>query len=176
MSEVIEGYIRRHPDLPQAEAFAGFLQEERIRAWVGNDDARRERLQREFARVWESVHVTEPTVVPTARSGPSGPSPAPQGRTLRVEVTPVHEAPSSTGGGRQLQVLCTNCRRMTVWMDGGLIHCRSCGHAFDDMLHLIRVTPVGPFAFLFGEGWKGAALAGGIGVGLVAMYLLLRGF
>ena len=178
MSEVIESYIRKHPDLSEKDAFEGFLKEDRISTWVGTDDSRRERLRKEFGRVWGSLHVSG-QLASSARSGPSGPAPMQQARTLRVEVQPEQEAPAERvrpvgAGARQLQVLCTSCKRLTVWMDGDLIQCRACGHTYDDMLQLIRVTPVGPFAFLFGEGWKGVAVAGGIAAGLVGLYFLLR--
>lgn len=184
MSEVIETYIRRHPGLTAREAFEGFLAEDRIKAWVGSDPARRERLQAEFERVWGSMSGEArpaPPVAPPAppaspaRSGPAGPViHAP--RTFRVEVsTPVADAPKAAHG-RKLEVMCTSCRRVDVWMQGETIACRSCGHAYDDMLQLIRVTPVGPFEFLFGEGWVGYATATGLAGGLVLLYFLLRGF
>jgi hypothetical protein len=101
-----------------------------------------------------------------------------QTRTVRVEVAPQEDAKRPVqpagAGARQLQVLCTSCKRTTVWMDGDLIQCRACGHTYDDMLQLIRVTPVGPFEFLFGEGWKGAAVAAAIAAGLAGLYFLLR--
>lgn len=201
MSEVIENYIRRNPDLSERDAFEGFLREERIQAWVGTDEARKERMRKEFGRVWGAVHVTGQVAggpaPPTARSGPSGPAAVGGGRAVRVQVpsdpdervvgtmpagaptAAVHQGAgvAAMGGGRRLQVLCASCKRIEVWMgDDQSIACRRCGHKYHDMLQLIRVTPVGPFAFLFGEGWQGAALAGGIAVGLVGLYLLLRGF
>lgn len=193
MSEVIENYIRRHPDLGEKEAFEGFLREERIKAWVGTDDSRKERLRKEFGRVWGSMNV-EGQVASSARAGPSGPAQMQQPRSVRVDVTPAavpapqgpvrpehappalhahaHAAPGASA--RKLQVMCANCAKVNVWMQSDMIACRTCGTVYDDMLQLIRVTPVGPFEFLFGEGWKGAAVATGIGVGLVALYLLLR--
>ena len=82
---------------------------------------------------------------------------------------------AAVGGGRRLQVLCTNCKRIEVYMDEAhTIWCRRCGVVYDDLLHLIRVQPVGPLAFYFGEGWKGAATGVGIVLGLAALYLLLR--
>lgn len=201
MSEVIESYIRRNPDLSERDAFEGFLREERIKAWVGTDEARKERLRKEFGRVWGAVHVTGQVAggaaPPTARAGPSGPSAIGGGRAVRVQVpseesdrvvaqvpvgaptaaTPHGGGVAAMGGGRRLQVLCASCKRIEVWMgDDQSIACRRCGHQYDDMLHLIRVTPVGPFEFLFGEGWQGAAVAGGIALGLVGLYFLLRGF
>lgn len=178
MSEVIEGYIRRHPELSEKDAFEGFLKEERIRTWVGADESRKERLRKEFGRVWGSMNV-EGQLATSARSGPSGPTSMQQPRSVRIDVSPAPEARAArpeAPGARRLQVLCTSCRRTTVWMDDAGIQCRSCGHAYEDMLQLIRVTPVGPFEFLFGGGWKGAAVAGGIAAGLLALYLLLRGF
>lgn len=174
MSEVIENYIKRHPGLSEKDAFEGFLNEDRIKAWVGTDDSRKERLRKEFGRVWGSMHVEGQVASPGgARSGPAGPSGLQQARTVRVEVAP--ESVTGQGGSpaRKLSVLCSNCKHMDVWMQGDTIQCHRCGRYFEDMLSLVRVTPVGPFAFLFGEGWKGAATAGGIVVGLGLLYLLL---
>lgn len=78
-----------------------------------------------------------------------------------------------TAGTRKLAVMCTTCGRVDVWMHGDIIGCRACGHVYDDMLQLVRVTPVGPFAFLFGEGWVGYATATGIAGGFVLLYFLL---
>ncbi|HET6404395.1 MAG TPA: hypothetical protein VFH78_07095 [Candidatus Thermoplasmatota archaeon] len=179
MSEVIENYIRKHPDLSERDAFEGFLKEDRIKAWVGTDESRRERLRSEFGRVWGTMHVAGQMTASGARSGPSGPSmQAP--RTVRVDVhTHAKPPPPETEpaeGLRKLQVMCTACGRIDVWMQGATIACRSCGHTYDDMLQLIRVTPVGPFEFLFGGGWAGYATATGIAGGLALLYFLLRGF
>lgn len=173
MSEVIENYIKRHPDLSEKDAFDGFLNEDRIKSWVGIDDSRRERLRREFGRVWGAMHVEGQVTAGGARAGPSGPSGLQQPRTVRVEVQP--ESVSGQGGtpARKLSVLCSNCKHMDVWMQGDTVQCHRCGRYFEDMLSLVRVTPVGPFAFLFGEGWKGAGVAGGIVGGLALLYLLL---
>ena len=71
--------------------------------------------------------------------------------------------------------MCTNCKRIEVWLgDDHEIRCRRCGTVYHDMLRLVRVQPVGPLAFYFGEGWRGAATAGGIAAGLVGLYFLLR--
>ncbi|HUR69951.1 MAG TPA: hypothetical protein VM370_11955 [Candidatus Thermoplasmatota archaeon] len=176
MSEVIENYIRRHPGLSEKDAFDGFLQEERIRSWVGSDDSRKERLRVEFGRTWGSMHVQASLEKGSARAGPSGPSQMQQARTVRVEVTPeaVGDAHVASGpGARKLSVLCTGCKHMDVWMQGETISCHRCGRAYDDMLQLIRVTPVGPGEFLFGEGWRGVATGVGIVGGLAALYVLL---
>lgn len=182
LSEVIENYIRRHPGLSEKEAFEGFLKEDRIKAWVGTDESRRERLRAEFGRVWGSMNVEgKMSSSSSARSGPSGPMM--QGpRTVRVEVQQPQEIPTNVvpahggPGMRKLHVMCTSCGRVNVWMQDDIIACRSCGHTYDDMLQLIRVTPVGPFEFLFGGGWAGYATAAGIGGGFVLLYFLLRGF
>jgi hypothetical protein len=42
------------------------------------------------------------------------------------------------------------------------------------MLGLIPAKVVGPFAFMFGEGWRGAVLAVGIVAILIGLYLVLR--
>lgn len=199
VSEVIENYIRRHPDLSEKDAFDGFLNEERIKAWVGQDDSRKERLRKEFGRVWGTIS-GEGQLASGPKAGPSGPTARVAQRAVHVEAlqstvteerrvlapigTPggLGTRPPSTGslavgGGRQLQVLCTNCRRIDVWMnDDQSILCRRCGKHYDDMLQLIRITPVGPFEFMFGEGWKGAATAAGIVAGLAGLYFVLRGF
>lgn len=89
---------------------------------------------------------------------------------------PAPAMPSASLTGRKLQVMCTYCARVDVWMSGEVIACRRCGKQYDDMLQLIRVTPVGPYEFLFGEGWRGVATGVGVIVGLLALYLLMRGF
>lgn len=190
MSEVIESFIRRHPGLSEEAAFEGLLQEERIRAWVGADPTRKERLRREFGRVWATMRGDAPPPPPaaapagsTARAGPAGPAAATvqPARTLRVEVAPEALAPApppaaEQPGARKLAVMCASCGEVDVWMRGDGIACRACGRVYDDMLQLIRVTPVGPFAFLFGEGWTGYATAAGLAGGLALLYFLFRGF
>lgn len=175
MSEVIENFIRRNPDLSEKDAFDGFLNEDRIKTWVGADDSRKERLRKEFGRVWGSLHVQGQVASSGARSGPSGPSGLQQTRTVRVEITP--EAMTGRAGpagpaARKLSVLCANCKHVDVWMQGDSIQCHRCGRHYEDMLSLVRVTPVGPYEFLFGEGWSGAAVGVGIAAGLIALYLL----
>lgn len=194
MSEVIESFIRRHQGTSEEAAFAGFLEEERIKAWVGSDEGRRERLRREFGRVWATMHAA------TGRSGPSGPSQMVQERPVRVDLHPAPAAPAApvaparpaapraplpapravephpvtSAGARKLHVLCASCQRHDVWLEGGVISCRRCGHVYDDMLQLVRVKPVGPFEFIFGEGWAGAATAVGIALAFIALYGVLR--
>ena len=176
LSEVIETYIRRHPGLSEKDAFDGFLKEERIKAWVGSDESRKERLRSEFGRVWGSLNV-EGKMANSARSGPSGPTQMQSPRTVRIDVQAEKKpvAPPEPGA-RKLQVMCTSCGHIDVWMQDDIIGCRSCGHVYEDMLHLIRVTPVGPFEFLFGEGWAGYATAAGLVGGFALLYFLLRGF
>lgn len=175
MSEVIEDFIRRNPDLPEADAFESFLRMERISTWVGGDASRRERLRKEFSRVWTVMHPvvvakSAPTLEPPrARpggTGPAGPStpPAPPRPSARVPT----ESP------RRLHLLCGTCSRMEVFQTGEQIECRHCGHVYEDLLDLIPVRPVGPFAFLFGEGTVGWLTAAGIGGALIGLYLALR--
>lgn len=181
MSEVIENYIRRHAEVPEAEAFEGFLRDERIRRWVGEDEGRRDRLRREFSKVYASLgqgasapQVAQQVPPPHGRSGPAGPTAAATApRPLRVEVhAPAHAAPE--GFARQLQLLCRDCAKYDVWLQGGTIQCRRCGREYDDMLSLIPVKPIGPFAFVFGEGWVGYVTAGGLAAGLGFLYYLVR--
>ena len=217
VSEVIEDYIRRNPGVGEDAAFQGFLQQERIKAWVGSDETRRERLRREFRRVWGVMHAPPPATAPSQPQPPS-PSPAsaaaqPRQAALVREVKPEPPAarppearpappapappsparapppsPSSapasaerpasarlqTGPPRRLQVLCATCARMDVWLQGGDIACRQCGRAYDDMLQLVPVKAVGPFAYLFGEGAGGWLTAGSMAAALLAIYALLR--
>jgi hypothetical protein len=176
VSEVIENYIRRHPDQSEKDAFEGFLNEDRIKSWVGSDESRKDRLRKEFGRVWGSMHVGGAVGVSSAKSGPSGPAQMQQPKTVRVEVAPeAAQAPGKPGlAARKLSVLCPNCKHTDVWMQGEEISCHRCGRVYDDMLSLVRVTPVGPFEFMFGEGWKGAATGIGIVGGLIGLYYLLR--
>ena len=171
MSEVIEEFIRRNPGAHEADAFERFLKEPRISQWVGDDAGRRERLHREFARVWGNLHSGAggaPAAVTTAPPRPvvrEAPRDAP--RQVKVDVRP-------DASGRRLQLLCPACTRVDVWLQGGVISCRSCGTVYDDMLALVPVKPVGPFAYLFGEGWKGYLTATGIGLLLLGVYGVLK--
>lgn len=180
MSEVIEDYIRRNSGMREDEAFQAFLQQDRIKAWVGTDEGRRERLRREFGRVWSTLH---PPMTP-ARPAAEKPR-DPRQDVVQVEVRrqpapaapvqPQHaEAPRPAVAPRKLHVLCPTCGRHDVYNHGGVISCRTCAHKYDDMLELIPVQPVGPGTFLFGEGWKGVATAAGIVAALVLVYLVLR--
>jgi hypothetical protein len=171
VSEVIEEFIRRNPGSREPEAFERFLQEPRIRQWVGDDAGRRERLQREFSRVWENLHAgassggassalaTAPR--PAAREVHDAPRP------MKVEVRPEATA-------RHLHLLCPACARLDVWLQGGVLSCRSCGATYDDMLALVPVKPVGPFEYLFGEGIQGVLTAAAVGLFLLAVYGVLK--
>ncbi|GEM_PF-4521151 len=173
MSEVIEDFIRAHPGATENEAFEGFAAQERIRAWLGSDANRRERLRREFARVWTQMEAKStgtptamaqprPIAVPVAIPEAPAPAPAP----VRVSAIP-REAPPM----RHLKVLCARCERAEVWAEGSRIRCRRCGHEYDNMLDLVPVKPVGLFTFLFGEGKAGLVAAGGILLLLALLYL-----
>lgn len=176
MSEVIEDFIRRHPGLPEGESFEAFLREPRIRAWVGDDATRRDRLHREFSRVWGHLQpaTTGPTAtVTTARPAPPQPMvrevprEAPAPRAVPVDV-PAHPQ------ARRLHLLCPTCARLDVWLQAGVITCHHCGTSYDDMLALVPVKPVGPFAYVFGEGAKGILTAGGVALLLLAVYGVLK--
>jgi hypothetical protein len=157
VSEVIEEFIRRNPDLPESAAFDGFLQQERIQRWVGADPMRRERLRAEFVRVWRSMH------------------PSSDGRTPVVVVREPAPAPSpSPAPAQKLDLMCAECNRLDVWRQAGVLSCRSCGRVYDDMLQLVPVKPVGPFEFMFGEGAAGWLAAAGIALLLLALYGVLR--
>lgn len=163
MSEVIEDFIRQNPGLTvESDAFSGFLEQDRIRAWVGGDANRRERLRAEFSKTWAIVTATR-------HAPPSG-----QQVTVTVAPKPAPASLSADEPAHQLHVMCPACRRADVWRNGAHIACRHCGREYDDMLALVPVKPVGAFAFLFGEGWKGAATAAGIVLLLVGLYVLLR--
>lgn len=182
MSEVIEDFIRRNAGMAEIEAFHGFLQQERIKTWVGTDEARRERLRREFSRVWATLH---PPATPSrqgslVREVPR-PAPPPESRVnVQIQRTappdPAEEAirRSVTAPAKRLHVLCPTCGKLDVWLSDGSIACRTCSHIYEDMLQLIPVRPVGPFTFLFGEGLKGWLVAGGILLGLFLLYEVLR--
>lgn len=160
VSEVIEEFIRRNPQLAlEPDAFESFLHVDRIRAWVGADGSRRERLRREFSRVWADMHpvvVSKGQALEPPRARPAPPPPAPRA------------AP------RKLHLLCAACSRMDVWSVEGRVECRHCGRAYDDLLDLVPVKPVGPFAYLFGEGAAGWLTAAGVAAGLAGLYLALR--
>ena len=180
MSEVIEDYIRRNSGMREDQAFEAFLQQDRIKAWVGTDEGRRERLRREFGRVWSTLHPPMTTARPAAEKT-RPPQEAVQVEVRRAPpapaapVQPQHaEAPRAPAPPKKLHVLCPTCGKHDVYNHGGVITCRTCSHKYDDMLELIPVQPVGPGTFLFGEGWKGIATAAGIVAALVLTYLVLR--
>lgn len=179
MSEVIEDYIRRNSGMREDEAFDTFLQQDRIKAWVGSDEGRKERLRREFTRVWQTLHPPMTAARPAAEK-PRAPQEAVQVEVRRpppppAPVQPQHvERAAVPAPPKKLHVLCPTCGKHDVYNVGGVIACRTCSHKYDNMLDLVPVRPVGPFTFLFGEGWKGLATAGGIALALVALYLLLR--
>lgn len=180
LSEVIEDFIRRNSGMREEEAFAAFIEQDRIRAWVGTDEGRRERLRREFARDWSALHPPMTAARPAAERARPPPEPV----QVEVRRPPAPAAPVApqfterpagiTTPPKKLHVLCPTCGKYDVVSLGGLITCRTCQHKYDNMLDLVPVRPVGPFSFLFGEGWKGIAIAGGILVALVVVYLLLR--
>lgn len=181
MSEVIEDYIRRNTGMKESDAFDGFLGQERIRAWVGDDDSRKERLRREFSRVWASLHPPSTTSrqgstqrdarpTPTLVSVPvqRAPAPAPP-----VEA-PKPDAPPRLQPAKKMQVLCPTCGKLDVYNVDGKVECRHCRHSYEDMLELIPVQPVGPFTFLFGQGASGWLTATGVVVSLVLLYGVFR--
>lgn len=180
MSEVIEEYIRRNTGMREEEAFQSFLQQDRIKAWVGTDEGRKDRLRREFTRVWQTLHPPMTTGRPAAeRSRPQPVEPvAVEVRRPTPAAAPAPAAPAPpvahAGPAKKLQVLCPTCGKLDVILQGGVISCRTCSHRYENMLELIPVKPVGPFSFLFGEGWKGAAVAVGIVAALLALYGVLR--
>lgn len=172
MSEVIEEYIRRHPGLREGEAFDTFVEQEKIRSWIGQHADRRERLRSEFGRVWQHLQ--------GAAGGTRGPvsmretdveiaERAKQQRAKRLQVEMTPDAPAA-----RLPLMCPTCRRLDVWRAGDAVACRNCGRTFDDMLDLVPVHPVGPFEFVFGSGARGVAVAAGILVLLITLYGVLR--
>lgn len=107
---------------------------------------------------------------------PQPPAPAPPAPRVQVRPAqaPAPAQPRASIGGRRLQLLCPACARIDVWLDAGAITCRACGTAYDDMLALVPVKPVGPFEYLFGEGTKGALTAVGVGLLLLGVYGVLK--
>lgn len=177
MSEVIEHYIRDHPGVSENDAFEGFARQERIAAWLGSDPTRRERLRREFARVWSMMEAKATSGgqrMAPLQPRPVEPAPKPaQAPVPPPRATEPMEVPRRVpvAGGRKLSLLCPTCERLDVWADGGRVSCHHCGADYHDMLELVPVKVVGPFAFLFGEGAAGWLTAGG----LVLLILLLYG-
>lgn len=139
---------------------------------MGNDAARRDRLQREFARVWAATRAPAvPAPVPAA------PAPRETPRPLRVEVGRKGASPvvsSVSQAPRRLQLLCPACERLDVWLADGVISCHHCGREYDDMLALVPVKPVGPFEYVFGEGPMGLLKAAGVALLLLAVYGVLK--
>lgn len=105
MSEVIEEFIRTHSDLPEREAFETFLGQDRIKTWVGQDPARRDRLQREFSRVWGTLQgasassqapVAAAVQRPPAHAPPPPPPPPAPREAPPPEPAPARESPRPT--------------------------------------------------------------------------------
>lgn len=182
MSEVIETYIRAHPGVTENDAFEGFARQERIAAWLGNDATRRERLRREFARVWSQMegstsgpqrmvqHARREGGPSLTQAPPARPEPLPampEAEPMRVPVRPGANA-------RKLSLLCPNCESLDVWSESGRVSCHHCGRGYDNMLELIPVQAVGPFAFLLGEGATGWLTAGGLVLLLLVLYGVLK--
>lgn len=169
MSEVIREFIRAHEELSEGDAFERFLREDRIRAWVGSDPERREKIRREFSRQWGSM-----------RESPSGSGAAAQTATRAPTVvqvrrdTPPANVQRPEGPARRLTLMCPACNELEVWTRGGLIECRGCGRHYENMLELVPVQPVGPFTYVFGEGWVGFATAVGLVLLLLAIYGVFR--
>ena len=177
MSEVIEEFIRAHPSASENEAFEGFAAQERIRSWLGSDATRRERLRREFARVWiqmeSKANGASATLVPPrpVTRAPDAPAPASAPTLPAPGSEPVLVKAQPAGPARHLKVLCTACEAVDVWAEAGHVRCRRCGHEYRDMLELIPVKEVGVLQFVFGEGSFAWIAAGGILLLLAALYL-----
>ena len=184
VSEVIETYIRAHPGVTENDAFEGFARQERIAAWLGSDATRRERLRREFARVWSQMEASAsagpqrmappqrredaPRLTQAPPPAPPKPLPAmPEAEPMQVPVRP-------SASARKLNLLCPSCESLDVWSEAGRVRCHQCGRGYDNMLELVPVQSVGPFAFLFGEGATGWLTAGGIVLLLAILYGVLK--
>jgi hypothetical protein len=153
--DYIEDFIRQRGASSEAAAFEAFLAEPRIAAWVSGDAARVARLRAEFAAGWARVHpLRAPAPLPAA------PPPA----------APVPAAPARA----HLHLLCPHCRRMQVYQDGARVECRHCGRVYEDLLDLIPVRPLGPLAYVFGEGARGWLTAAGVLLLLLLLYGVLR--
>jgi hypothetical protein len=150
LSRLIVDFIATHGALPEEDAFERFVAQEPIASWVKGDSHRRERVEREFRFAWRQQRPSSP-------------------RTVEVR-TPAADA----GPPRQLSLLCPACMKLDVWSRGDLVECYSCGRVYDDLLALVPIRRIGPFAFVFGTGWRGVATAAGLTLLLVAVYGAFR--
>jgi len=189
VSEVIENFIRRRPGISRDEALEEFLGDDRIATWIGGDASRRTRLENEFARVWEDV--TSGPLDPSSAAALDAPEvisheegdarPPADPRTLAPKIpskaappTPPVRRIEGAPPARRLDLLCPNCAAFDVWSEDGIVACHNCHAEYDNMLDLVPVEPVGPFAFLFGDGWMGWVTAAGLTAALAILYLVLR--
>lgn len=177
-SSFIETFIAAKRGVTKEEAFREFVALPRISEWAGADASRVTRLKDEFDRAWARMRASEADAAAEAGSGSS----APQAAT--APAAPAARAPTEAASRRPragkpvASVMCTSCGSMNLHAhlagDAVLIKCASCDTVYRDLLELIPVKEVGPFEFVFGEGWKGVATFVALLVLVVAVGVALR--
>lgn len=194
----IESFIRSRRDASREQAFGEFLQTPRIKDWASGDESRVERLRSEFNRAWDRVNgdgddaqdavdAAAPappasgktrTVTPTARGKRAPPEPAMEKPSASDAVTGAQDAKWARFGKVTQSVMCPKCGSVRLHAhldhDAVNIRCRQCDSVYTDLLELIPVRRVGPFAFLFGEGLGGVGTAVGLGAALALVYGVLK--
>lgn len=173
--ETLREFVLRNRGLPKAQALDQVFEMPKVRAWVGSDTARRERLTREFERLWAEVAVGESPARLAPRPQPHM-GPAHQHADERV----VREAarPPKVVRSRREKFICSACGSYDIFSesDGHAVHvrCRQCKTEFPDLLALVPVVEVGPFELFFGHGREAAVKIGAITLVWAAVILLMR--
>lgn len=196
--ETLREFVVRNRDMPKDAALAQVFDMPKVRSWVGNDAARRERLMREFERLWAEVAVEQASAAPERAGAPlqrRQPSAAEPPRYRETE--PVHRPhmgpahahadegvvreaarPMRAVRARREKFICSACGSYDIYSESDgrevRVRCRQCKTEFPDLLELVPVVEVGPFELFFGRGREAAVKAGAIVVLWAVVYLLLR--
>lgn len=174
--ETLREFVVRNRSLPKDQALAQVLEMPKVRAWVATDAARRDRLTREFERLWAEVATEPATQTPRAppRTAHMGPA------HLRGDETMLGEParPPKVVRSRREKFICSACGSYDIYSesDGNAVRvrCRQCKTEFPDLLALVPVVEVGPVELFFGRGREAVVKIGAIVLLWVAVYGLLR--
>lgn len=176
--ETLREFVVRNRALPKDEALALVLDMPKVRAWAGTDGARRDRLVREFERLWAEVAAPAETERPqraTPRAQPHmGPAHAHADERVVREAT----RPPKVVRSRREKFICASCGSYDIYSesDGHDVHvrCRQCKAEYPDLLQLVPVVEVGPFELFFGRGREAAVKVGAIALVWAALILIMR--
>lgn len=180
-SSFIETFIAAKRGATKEDAFREFVALPRISEWAGADPSRVARLKDEFDRAWARMRASEADAAAEADAAPlaAKPAAAPARPAPAAPKAPAESAPRKPRVGKPVaSVMCTSCGSMNLHAhlagDAVLIKCASCDTVYRDLLELIPVKEVGPFEFVFGEGWKGVVTFVALLALVVAVGVALR--